>query len=305
MIHRLTYQGGAQAVRTIVMREDGRPVAPTSGEYAVVDLRRDADDAEHVVEFGAATVDSVSTTITAAAGRSTGNPRQVMVASAAGIAAGRRYLLSFGSRRPEVVRVAEMSGTTLVLASPVPGTFASGSSFTGLELQATISADACADEEFLDQPNVLAIRWSPDGHRPFLEQLHLERLAVAPLASPDEVLKLDATLHAYVDENMTIADALAQAQEDFNVEMLKSGIDDDEVLAGPIGKRAVLHLAAWHVLKTSTDASAVSRAERYHARWQDLVSNLLQGWDKAKTARLTKDVTAQAPDLRSRFAGRW
>lgn len=305
MIHRLTFSGGAQSVRTVVLRDDGRPIAPASATFAVVDLRHDADDASHEVETGNATVDSVATTISAAAGRSTTNPRVVTVASAVGIVAGRRYLLSASGRAPEIVHVTEVSGTTLVLASSLGGAFPSGSAFTGVELSATVSADVCAEEEYLDQPNRLAIRWTPAGHRPFIEALHIERLAVAPLVSPDEILKLDATLHAYLDGNMSIADALAQAVEDFNVEMLTSGVDDDEILAGPIGRSALKYRAAWHVLKGSTDVSAVSRAERYDARWQHLVSELVQGWDKAKTARLTKGVTAQPPDLRSRFAGRW
>lgn len=308
MQHRLTFQGGAQTIRTVALR-DGNPVALTSATYAVVDLRRDADDADHVVEQGNATIDSVSTTLAAAAGRSTTNPRQVTVASAVGIAAGRRYLLQSGGR-VELVQVTGVSGTTLDLAAPLSRSFVVGSAFLGVEASATITADACADEEFVDEPNRLAVRWSMTPTtgavlQPFLEQLYLERLGPAPLTTPDELLKLDSTLHAYVDDGFTLADALAQAQADYDCDMLAAGVDDDEILAGPIGKRLILYAGAWHLLKSSTEPSAVARAERYHARRQELLASLLQGWDKAKTARLTKEASAREPDVRSRFASRW
>lgn len=303
MIHRLTYSGGAQVVRTHVLH-DGRPVVPASATYAVVDLRYDADDSGHTVESGSATVDSVSTTISAAAGRGTANPRQLTVTSATGIVAGRRYLLTTGGR-PAVVQVVAVSGTTLLLSAPLSGYFPSSSTFVGLEIYATVSLTVCATDDYLDEPNRLAIRWTPSGYAPFLEAIHLERLAPAPLVTVDDVLRLDSSLHSYLTDDTSLTDALAQAIEDFGIEMMCAGVDDDEILAGPIGRSAIKHRCAWHVLKGSSDPSAVTRAEKYEARWAHLVAELLQGWDKAKTARLTKDATAEAPDLRSRWAGKW
>ena len=304
MIHRLTYSGGAQSIRSIVLRDDGRPVAPASATYAIVDLRYDADDASHTVESGSATIDSVSTTTSAAAGKGTSNPRQLTVASATGITAGRRYLLSYGGWAEEV-RVAAVSSTTVVLTAPVSRAFVSGASFTGLEMSATVTSGTCAEEEYLDAPNMLAVKWTPSGYQPFIEAIHLERLQPAPLVAPEEVLRLDATLHAYVDDNMSIADAVRQAQDDYDVDMLAAGVDDDEVLGGPIGRQVIRYGAAWHVLKGATEPSAVQRAEKYHARRQELIASLLQGLDKKKTARLTQDASTAGVDVRSRFAGRW
>jgi hypothetical protein len=286
------------------MRDDGEPTTVASATYAVVDLRYSADDAAHTVESGSATVDTLSTTISAAGGRGTSDPRQVTVASATGITVGRRYLLQSGGRS-EVVRVSGISSTTIRLSAPALKPFPSGASFLGVELSATVTLATCATEAYLDEPNSLAIRWTPSGYRPYLEAIHLERLAPAPLIAPDELLKLDATLAAYFDDNMSAADALQQAVEDFNVDMNGAGVDDDEILAGPTGRSALKYRAAWHILKSSSEPSAVTRAERYHARWQELVASLLQGWDKKKTARLTADVAKEPPDVRSRFAVRW
>ena len=304
MIHRLTYSGGAQTVRTVVLREDGRVVVPTSATYAVVDLRYDADDARHEVETGNATVDSVSTTTSAAAGRGTADPRQLLLTSTTDVTAGRRYLLSYGGRS-ELMRVSAVSGTTVRLHSSVAQPFASGASFLGVELSATITSGTCATDDYLDSPNSLAIRWTPAGHQPILEHVHLERLGPAPLVSPDEVLKLDPTLRAYVDDDMGADDALRQARDDFDCAMLNHRIDDDEILAGPIGRRAQIYGAAWHILKAATEPSAVARAAAYATRRDNLIADLVQGAAKKKTAQLTRDAAKTADDPRSRFALRW
>ncbi|WAS97210.1 hypothetical protein [Nannocystis punicea] len=285
------------------LRDDGRPLVVASATYAILDTRRGADDPAHMLAAGPAAVDSVSTTIVAAAGRSTTDPRVVTVASAVGIVAGRRYLLQHGGRA-ELVRVEGVSGTTLRLVSAVVGSFAGGAAFLGCELSCSVPADATGEDEYLTQ-HALVVRWEPDGLAPFLEQVFVERVAPAPLVSPDEVLQLDPTLTAYAGEDMTVADAVRQAADDFGVDMLNAGVEDDRILAGPIGRRAVLHLAAWHLIKHSTDPSAVSRAERYHARYAELRNGLLQGLDKAKTTRLTADATREPPDARSRFTPRW
>lgn len=304
MIHRLTYSGGAQAVRTVVLRDDGRAVVPASATYAVVDLRYDADDASHTVESGNATVDSVSTTTSAACGRGTSDPRSITVTSATGIAAGRRYLLSYGGRS-ELVSVAAVSSTTARLHTPVRQAFVSGASFLGVELSATLTSGTCGEEDYLDQPNILAVKWTPSGYPPYVEAIHLERLAPAPLVSPDEVLRLDPTLHAYLDDGMSAEDALRQARDDFDCAMLSHGIDDDEILAGPIGRRAQIYGAAWHILKASTEQSAVNRAQSYATTRDNLIANLVQGAAKKKVAGLTSD-EAKAPDsVKSRFAVRW
>ena len=103
MSHRIAFEGGEQSVRSVPLRE-GRAVAVASADFAILDLRYSADTAEHVLSSGAATVDSVSTTLAAAAGRNTADPRALSVASATGIVAGRRYLLASGGRS-ELVKV--------------------------------------------------------------------------------------------------------------------------------------------------------------------------------------------------------
>lgn len=301
--HRLIFEGGAQVVRSVMTDARRRPVRVDACGFEVVDLRVNAGSTGHVLTSGAATVDSVSTTLSAAAGRGAGGDvRAVTVASAAGVRVGGRYLLVDGAKA-EVVRVESISGTMLRLSSDLPYRFASGSSLLGLEVSCTIAAEVAADTAYLAE-TLLAVRWSPTGGEVVLEPVYLERQTPTTLATADELAAMDRGLAAMAGP-ADLAAAIAEASADFDVDLLSAGVSDTALVPGPIGKRAILALAAWHLLKTSTDPSAVSRAERYHARYQELRNNLLVGADKAKTARLNENNAKQAPDVRGWFAVAW
>lgn len=304
MTHRLRYQGGAQAVRSVPHNANGRPVVVSGCDFEVVDLRHPATSASHVLASGSATLDSVATTLAASAGRGTADPRQVTVTSATGIAAGRRYLISSGGKA-EMVRVESVSGTTLRLAGELPTLFTSGAAFTGIEVSATVAEDVCGDIDYLGE-TLLAVRWIPTGGPVYQEPVYLERQAPAVLATVDELVSFDPGLATYARDGAgLLAAAIAEAQTDLNVDLLAAGCDDAQILAGPIGRRAVLNLAAVYVLKASTDPSAVERFTRYHERYKELKANLLVGLDKAKTARLDENNAAQPKDVRSFFAVSW
>lgn len=301
---RLRYQGGAQAVRSVPHNASGRPVVVSACEYELVDLRYPATSDGHVLASGSATLDTVSTTLSASAGRGTADPRVVTVASATGIVAGRRYLISSGGKS-EPVKVESISGTTLRLAGDLPTLFASGSTFVGLEVSATVSSDVCADVDYLGE-TLLGLRWIPTGAPAYMEPIFIERQAPAVLAEVDELVNFDEGLAAFArDGGNRLAAAIAEAQIDLNVDLLAAGVDDAQVIPGPIGRRAVLNLAAWHLLKASTDPSAVERATRYHARYEELKGNLLVGADKAKTARVDEDNAAKPRDVHGYFAVSW
>jgi hypothetical protein len=302
-IHRLTFNAGAQTIRTVPLDSNGRPVRVASATYAIVDTRYDADDASHEVATGAATVDSVNTTLSAAAGRSTADPHVVTVTSAVGITVGRRYLISYQGQ-PELVRVVGIDGTTVRLAGAVTLSFPSGSTFQGAEISCSVPSGTTGDDEHLEE-NCLAVRWTPDGISPYLESIYIERVAPAQLIAPSDILDLDGSLEAYGDVEMTLDQAARQAVDDFLVDLLSAGREDTSVMAGPIGKRALQYLAAWHLIKSVTEPSAVTRAEKYHARYCELRNGLLQGSDKKKTANLTADLTKKGEAVQSRFRSSW
>ena len=303
MTHRIIFEGGSQSIRSVPLR-DGRAVVAASADFAILDLRYSADTAEHELESGAATVDSVSTTLAAAAGRNTSDPRSLTVASATGIVAGRRYLISSGGRS-ELVKVEAVDGTTLRLAATLPVSFPSGAALRGVELVASVPAEVAADDDYLGLP-VLAVRWEPAGLPPYQEQIFLERVAPSPPVSPEAVLELDPTLAEYAGQTMTVAGALAMAIEDWSVDMLQAGVDDAQIMGGPIARSALRYRAAYHLLKHSSDESAVRRTEAYAKRYDELRAAILVGRDKAKVTRTDVDNVREPPSVRSLFyAGGW
>ncbi|MCY0985974.1 hypothetical protein OV203_02460 [Nannocystis sp. ILAH1] len=302
MSHRLIFGAGAQTVRTVPLR-DGRGVPVGSATYAVLDLRYSAGSDQHVLAEGAAALDPVSTTLAAPTGRGTPDPRSMVVASAVGIVSGRRYLLRSGGH-VEVVKVEALDGATLRLTAALPHYFPTGAVLVGIELAASISAEIAASDAYLAQSN-LVIRWTPADLPAYQEQIFLERVAPAPIVGPDDVLSMDSTLHAYLGEGVSIAGAVAMALEDFRVDMLAAGVEDTQILAGPIGQSAVKYRAAYHVLKHSADVSAVSRAEKYDQRYQELRTSLLVGDEKAKVAHVNADNAKQPPSIRSLFLPSW
>jgi hypothetical protein len=86
------------------------------------------------------TIDSVNTTLgsAAAAGSS-----QLTVASGTGITARRRYLLTDADGERDWVHVRAVSGTTVTLFDPLENSFASGATFQGCRLSATVASASC------------------------------------------------------------------------------------------------------------------------------------------------------------------
>lgn len=116
------------------------PEGRASGTPTVQVFSADVDD-DGTVEAattGAASVDSVNTTLSAAASRLAST---VTVASATGITAGRRYLLG-----DEWVEVRSISSTTLTLRRPLQGDHASGAAFVGCRISIAVDSAWMADE---------------------------------------------------------------------------------------------------------------------------------------------------------------
>lgn len=98
---------------------------PTSVAVSVYDTKGAAK-----VTAQAATLDSVNTTTTALAMRGT---NVVMLTSAAGVVAGRRYLLGTmnGAEAPEAVTVRRVQGSTATLWAPLMSDHSIGAAFAG------------------------------------------------------------------------------------------------------------------------------------------------------------------------------
>jgi hypothetical protein len=278
-------------------------VRVASATYGIFDARHSEDSDDHVVVAAgtAAAIDSANTTTTALAGRRAQDRRVITVTSTADFTAGRSYLLEATDGRAELVRVVAVpTATTLLTAAEVVGDYATGSTIRGVEAAASFPADAANDEDNLDgMPWVIA--WAFPDLAPVRESIHLERAEELQLATLADLLQLDPAVARVGGDRVEPSLALAQAHRDFRTDLALAGADEANFLAGPIGRDAVVYLAAYHALKGSNDDSAVRRAESYYKRYQELRAALQVGRDKPEVVALDRDAASRAPNPAALF----
>ena len=289
--HRIYYGKGEQTLRTVPHR-DGRPVLVASATYGIFDSRYGDESSEYeVVSSGtAASVDSFSQTLTSKSGRNATDKRSILVGSTTGLTAGRQYLLQAVDGRAELVRLAAVvSATRALTEAEIMGDYPTGSSLKGIEVSATFPSAPAADDQNLDGLAWI-IEWSfASFPAPIRESVFLERGEEAQLATLADLLELDPHISAMDGDRKEASLALARAHRDFRTDLMLAGASEADVLAGPIGRDAVVYLAGYHALKHSMEDSASRRAESYMARYQELRQAIQVGAKKPQVVSLDKE----------------
>lgn len=304
--HRLNYNQGAQAIRTIAVSDLGFAVIPSAATAEIVDLRYSDTSASYtVVAAAAATVDSVSTTTTAACGRGSTSPSLVTLTSVASVVAGRSYLLANASGQSEIVVATSVdAGAKTVRTQTEPKhAYPIGSTFRGLEVSTTVPADVCNTDDYF--PALLAVVWTFTGVTPARVSERLELVRPSPSwASVAELVQLDPLLGQRAGPTTDLEVYLAVAHRDFADDLRMAGLDPYRHNPGPLGRSAVVYRAAWHALKASTDDAARERATAYLERYSEIRHSLSVGRDKPGVTEVDA-ATGQAakPDVRSLFGG--
>lgn len=301
--HRLQYAQGAQTIRTVAVSELGFAVRPSAATLQLVDLRY-ADDNESysVADAAAATIDTVSTTTTAACGRSSAAPSTITLTTVAGVSAGRRYLISNAAGQSEIVTAVSINAgpkTVLALAEPQHA-YPSGATFQGLEVSGSVAADV-ANTDDIFEANLAAI-WTFTGVEPtrVVERVELVRPQPSWVAI-DDLVRLEPGL---TTRNADLASALAQAHLDFALDLRGAGLNPYTYNPGELGRGACTYLGAYHALKSREEDNARERATRHLERYRELRLQLVVGRDKAGVVETDKSTgAAKAPDIRSLFSG--
>lgn len=293
--HRVYYGKGAQTLYSVPHR-DGRPLRLTAATYAIYDLRHgDASPDYEVVAAGtAATVDAVSTTLTAKAGRTAESRRRLALTSTTGMAEGRSYLLQAPTGEAEVVKIAAVVSATVALAdAEIRGDFPATSTVRGIEIAATFPSGTAGDADKLDGMPWLLV-WQFAGLPPIRESIHLERGEEAQLATLADLLKLDPMLSIQGADRIDPAIALDRAHRDFRTDLLLAGANESDLLAGPIGRDAVIYRAAQLCLHHSESDADRAKAEGYGERYQELRAALQVGAKKPQVTTLDhEDASAE------------
>lgn len=305
MAHVVYFNQGDQTLRTVPTR-GSRAVKVAAGTYTIKDLRYSADSAAHVLDAGSVTLDTVNTTLSVAGGRGTTDPYQLTLDDATGVTEGVSYLLRNGGR-DELVTVAGVSGTTVRLRSQVLSYFPSGSLFLGVTVSCTVPAAVTSNDDYLGHGR-LAVEWVLGDLAPVGESIYLERSdLLAGVVTRADLLAVEPHLADYDHGDKRVIDrAIAKATDDLRTDLLGAGFDDSSYMTGFLGKQALIHGAALHVVKHLSADSAARLADYYRGRYDEIRTNLIQGLQKAKTAKLNEDGSAKSgPDYHSIFPVQW
>lgn len=237
MEHRIQYGTTSNTLRHLP------PRAVASATYRIEDLISSPDSASRVLASGSATVDSVSTTLDASAGYTTGNARKIPLTATTSIAVGKSYWIEAASGTGEIVEVAGIvSGDYVTTTTPLLGEYASGATFTGLQITASFP-DAEVTEERLTGRWPMRVVWSyTAGGQAYrvqetisivrdtaTESSGADALAQMRLLFPDLVTRMNA-------DGREPARMIEGCRRQLVADLRARGAEPEQMLSGDIGR---------------------------------------------------------------------
>jgi len=288
------YNEGDETIYSIPTDRHGRPRVLASCTYFIEHVARAETAADRFVEGTeasptAATVDTVSTTTTAAVGPGS-NARSVTLTSAAGVSENHYYLLE-GGGNSELVLVEDVSGSTVYFRFGVSREFASGATFKGIEVSGTFPAAEADDEDQLDLgggPYRTTWLATIDGfaERWTTWQRVVRRSSTVRVMDRD-VLMRDPGLRAKTGERVRLETCIQAAWQDYR-DLLKHHGRNPDLEHTDATLAAVAFRAAWYARIQMPGEKDERMAERWEAEWNRYTANLTTGQVPHGHVRLDK-----------------
>lgn len=297
--HEIVYGGGAQALRFVPRDRDGKIIAVASATYAVEDLRLSTSDGDRfVVTSTAATVDSVSTTTSALAGRGSSDPRHVAIADETGIVAGRAYLLVASDGRREPIVVAEVGSGFVRTEDEIAGSFAATSSLSGVEISGTFPlAEADDESAFEDGGGPYLVTWvysvggvSESFRVPCFVVLAKDQCP----ATESDMLDAEPLAQALGGGRTPLSRYLRAGWWEFRARCKRAGLDLGTVAGGEVAVAAIAHIAVAKLLRAHGLEDYGDLANQHDNDAQGYFDSLITGKDPLGVVRVHK-TEDQAP----------
>ncbi len=168
-VHFVRFNAGTQDIISVPLDSNGDPVLPSSATYGIFDIRfpeDDSTDREIVAAGTAGTIDTATSTTTAAAGAGQSDRTLLAMTDGSDFDEGHRYMLTdLTTGRRRLVTIENKNGNNLYLASNLVKLWASGSTLEGIEVTASFpSAEANDEEDTVDSGGgPYAIDWTWTG----------------------------------------------------------------------------------------------------------------------------------------------
>jgi hypothetical protein len=137
---------------------------PSSVTSVSVFENSDGDDGEaESATTGSASIDSVSTTLTASVSPQSTNPRQISLTSVSNIAIGKTYAVTNSDGQKEFVEVTDIGTTYVKVRFPVRNSFVSTNTFQGRRISISVDSTWVADtnniSDSIDPNPRYRVRW--------------------------------------------------------------------------------------------------------------------------------------------------
>lgn len=292
MNHRVRYGGGDQTVYHVPRDRYGRVRIPASATYSIVRLWEHEDSAERVVVAStAATIDSASTTLTAAAGPAQANPRMLAVTSSASFVAGHRYLLRDGELF-ELVEVEATDTAQVLLKHELRHDYTTSGTLLGIELPGTFPSAAAADESDLEAgggPYGVIWAYTLSSVPTYtLEEAWVVRYTTQPLITTADLLRRWPRVSEMCKGRWNPEDLIAAATEDFLADVEEAGRDPHYIRHSTVTTVCVADRALEKLLRLTDTESNVAHAEVLRQDYERRVRNLLTGAAPKRTAEVSQ-----------------
>lgn len=300
------FNEGAQTIRHVPVDRHGRVTRVVSPSYSIVDLRRSEDDTDRTVQAStAATVDSASTTLTAAAGPSTSDARLLQVASASAFTEGHTYILRHeGNRESFVVHRKDTPNNRIYTQTDLRNAWASGASVLGVEISGTFPATEADDElELEDGAGPYLVLWDYSiNSAGYLvpETIWLSRYQIPPFIDEQYVLQAFPSFARSVrGDGPSVQLAIKVAHDDYVSELEAAGIDPAYMIPSTFAKTTVRMRALEYLFRWRQTEPDTVEADRWAERFDNAIRNIHTGRTPRGTVKIDPDsATAPAgPDL--------
>jgi len=283
--HMVVAGNGAQTIKTVPRDRQGRPTVVSSATYGIDNMPYATEEASRTITAHgtAATVDTASTTTTAACGAGV-NFREIPLTATTNFAEGKHYIIqeqSAGGRR-ELVFAEELdtSNKKIFLRHGLTREFSSGAYVKGCEVSTSFPAAIANDEDWMDRGGgPFAITWvaSVGGvTEDWREFIWLVRKSPIVPITIEDVYEIDQTLPDALGKRVKPENLLMAAFKDYSA-LLRAHGEDENYIHSENGLRALAYRAAWHARINMTDEHSERKAELWLIEWKKLTADLTTG----------------------------
>lgn len=246
-----------------------------SASWEVHDLYEAVTSSNYVVASGAAAIDTLARSPSAAAGPGTANPRRIPISSTAGITVGATYLLQEGGRS-ELVEIAGLSTNAYVDARhPLSGTYSTAAALQGITITALLPDSIATTARYVDYEEPLRIVWTlASGERPQqqLRVVRIDRTDYDRAGCVAKIRKLFPNVHAALatDSKDPVGDLADTMADMLHAQILADGEEPERLLHGEQGQWLIVWKALHHLaMQGSAPGSDSTDTDRWATHCED------------------------------------